>query len=115
MHKVMNIKFSNQRVGVSVEMVDFDENGIGSIKSEKIYHDVLQLPGFFAVEQDDADKAAAKAKEEEEAKKAKEAEEEAAKAKEAEEEAKKAEEAERAEAAKKAAAEARAKKAAEKK
>lgn len=47
--KIKNILFANKTVGISTEDVIFDDQGIGDIKSDKIYNQVLKLQGFYPV------------------------------------------------------------------
>lgn len=45
--KIVNINLINMKVALSSEFVDFDENGVGEIKSEEVYNEALKLGNFF--------------------------------------------------------------------
>lgn len=51
MPKIRNIKLAGETVGISVETVVFDDNGIGEIKSAELYQEVVKMNGFEPVEE----------------------------------------------------------------
>lgn len=49
--KILNLSMKNTTTAISSEQVVFDANGVGEIKSQRIFDAVIKLSGFSAVKQ----------------------------------------------------------------
>lgn len=49
MPKIKREDFANKKVYIGTELVQFDENGVGEIKSDELYNEVVTFPRFSAV------------------------------------------------------------------
>jgi hypothetical protein len=50
--KIQNNSLSNKEVHFSVGAVQFDENGVADVQPEEFAKSVLELDGFFPVEEE---------------------------------------------------------------
>ena len=50
MYRILNVNFAGQKLAISEELVEFDNDGIAELKSEELYKGVIRLPNFTAVE-----------------------------------------------------------------